>query len=190
MKWYALLGATKLARRKPVERGITVRTEYTEDHEVYEVVIDVNGNETARLSPPQVFAHANGMQAAASRAAYDEAIYRQAVESRGLSPRRAAGVVATMHRERPPLDPEATAPLRLGVVLDANHEGRVTVALHRSTIGRWSVIQADGYVRTLLAAQQRAENETAFHDLLVAFDGMSPSDALSTVTDTGTFHNF
>ncbi len=167
-----------------------VHTEFTEGRDIYEVVLDVNGNETARLTPARVFEHVNGVQKVASRAAYDAAVYRQAVDNRELSPRQASALVNQLRRDRPPLDPDATSPLRFGVLLDANHEGRVTVSLARTTIGRWSVLQADMYIRSLLAAQQRAENETVFRSLLIMLDGMSPSAALETVEDTGTFHVF
>lgn len=191
MIWRRLLGAIRfMPRRKQAVRGITVRTAFSKERDLFEVVLDANGNEVAVLTAAGVLGHANVVQAASSRAAFDAAMYRQAVEDREMTPRQAAALVNSLRRDRSPLDPDATAPLVFKPQLDVYHDPKVQVSLRRTVIGRWSVFQADDYVRTLLDLSRRAENETEFHYMLRMFDGMSPTDARLTVEDIATFHHF
>ena len=143
------------------------------------------------LSPKQVMDHAQGVIAASHRAAYDAAIVQQLSERLRMSPGAVAAMARKQREGREPLDPAATAPLVLEPqVAGRTGEPRVRVSVDLRRVGDWSVAEADAYARTMLAAQQRAEDETVYRQLLMATVGMTDWQAQNAVADLSTFHRF
>jgi hypothetical protein len=176
---------------KPKPTGVLVRTTWVEAEQMYRVALEPAEGVTVTLTDAQAWNHARAVAAVAHQAVHDAAALTQLMSPKiGVPRAHAATMVQMMQRERKPLDPAITDPLRYSPGVDGKTlKPYVTVSLGSTVVGRWSFAEADDHARTLIAMTERAKQETVYRQLLTSW-GMESYRAKNAVADLGTFRKY
>src|SRR5438093_11572668 len=129
---------------------VRINTEPTIDGSAYVVTLQASDDVAVTLTPDRALQYALGILRAAHHAAYDAAVLRQ-MTSINIKMEAAAEVVSTLRKDRPPLDHDATRPLRLDPGVNRYLEPFLIVSVNDDRVGQWSVEDAEQHAMFVLS---------------------------------------
>lgn len=143
---------------------VWIKTEPTIDGNSYMVTLDASDDVSVSLTPTEALSHAQGVLAAARRAAYDAAVMRQLTSKVGIDDRSAMEFVMSMRDDRPPLAKDATAPLWLepGVTPPPEFRPFLVLSINGEKVGQWDVDQAEQHAAWVLAMTGNADLDSGY----------------------------
>jgi hypothetical protein len=165
---------------------IWIRTTPTPDGNAYVVVLEFDTDTARTLTPDEAMAYARTLLRAIAYAEYDAAVYKQMrkleVDHSGIG-----GLIADIRRDRPPIDPEPTAPLVFAP--GVNLLGKPFVTLHRDgePIGQWNVRPARRHALGVMQAVAMADMDTLYLRTLTAAVGVDEGLTRQAVSDVGSW---
>ena len=176
---------------QPEDEGagvVWVRTEPTVDGSGYVVTLEASDDVAVTLTPDVALRHAQGVLAAAHRAAYDAAVLRQMTQKFNFALSDAGKLAMELRSDRPPLDPTDTAPLWLepGVKLDL--KPFLIVHINGERVGQWDVDQAERHAHIVLAAVGVADLDSGYYRMLRS-TGVEEPQARAAVEDLVNFRD-
>lgn len=175
----------------PVDEGagvVWIKTEPTMDGTGYVVTLDASDDVSVTLTPTDALRHAQGVLAAAQRAAYDAAVMRQMTRSWQFPFQDARNLLMIMRGDRPPLDPADTAPLWLEPgVTPTDLRPFLALSINGKQVGQWDVGQAEQHARWVLAMSGVADLDSGYYRLLRTHAGTDAELARVAVDDLANF---
>lgn len=175
----------------PVDEGagiIWLKTEPNHEGNGYVVTLDASDDISVTLTPERAVRHAQGVLAAAHRAAYDASVARQMTRGFGLTIEDATGLLEMLRDDRPPLDPEDTMPLLL--IPGVNREMKPFLDLHVNGEhrGQWDVDHAEKHAIGVLSTVGIADLDSGYYRMLVGqFLQIDDSQARQSIDDLRNF---
>lgn len=183
--------ARKPRPEPPVDEGagvVWIKTEPTLDGSGYVVTLDASDDVSVTLTPDQAFKHAQGILAAAHRAAYDAAVMRQMTRGWEFPFQHAGELVMAMRDDRPPLDPADTAPLFLEPgVTPTDLRPFLLVHINGEKVGQWDVEQAQQHARWVLSMAGVADLDSGYYRMLRTQADVEEHQARSAVGDLANY---
>lgn len=167
--------------------AIWVQSDLAPDGTTYVTAIHYDDDKSRILTPETAYAYVAEMFRAAVIAEHDAAVIRQ-LRAMDIKLEDAAGIVAELREDRPPLNDATTAPLRLvpGVSLKTG-DGFLAVHLGDRQIGRWEPADARDHATNVLSVQTAADLDGAYRRYLVGSAGIEPDRALAVINDLAEF---
>jgi hypothetical protein len=183
--------ARKPRPEPPVDEGagvVWIKTEPTLDGSGYVVTLDASDDVSVTLTPDQAFKHAQGILAAAHRAAYDAAVMRQLTRGWEFPFQHAGVFVMAMRDDRPPLDPTDTAPLFLEPgVTPTDFRPFLLVHINGEKVGQWDVEQAQQHALWVLSMAGVADLDSGYYRMLRTQADVEEHQARSAVDDLANY---
>lgn len=160
-------GRRRTPAQPPVDEGagiVWIKTEPLIDGSGYMVTLDASEDVSVSLTPAEAFRHAQGILAAAHRAAYDAAVMRQLIRKLHIDDMAAMEFVMSMRKDRPPLAPEDTAPIWLepGVTRPPEMRPFLVQSVNGEKVGQWDIDQAERHARAVLAMSGVADLDSGY----------------------------
>jgi hypothetical protein len=167
--------------------SIWVQSDLAPDGSTYVTSIHYDADQSRILTPETAYAYVAEVFRAAVMAEHDAAVIRQ-LRAMNITLKEAAGIVAELREDRPPLDDAATAPLRLvpGVSLRTG-DGFLAVHLGDRQIGEWEPDDARDHATNVLSVQTAADLDAAYRRYLVGSAGIDHDRALAVINDLAQF---
>lgn len=137
----------------------------------YIASIEINDDLSVPLTRDTAVRHAMAMLTASQYAQYDTAVINQLTGMLGLPLEGAVEVVGQLREDRPPLDPDDTAPLRLspGVSM-ATREAFIGLWLGDQQVGQFDPASATQHAGYVLQVTIAADLDGAYHRWLRSID--------------------
>jgi hypothetical protein len=166
---------------------VWIKTEPTLDGSGYMVTLEASDDVAVTLTPDQAFRHAQGILAAAHRAAHDAAVLRQMTRGWEFPLQHAGHLIQSMRDDRPPLDPADTAPLFLEPgVAPADLRPFLIVHINGEPVGQWDVEQAKQHAMAVLSMAGVADLDSGYYRLL-STQGIEEHQARGAVDDLANY---
>ena len=161
---------------------IWVKTDCATDG-TYIASIEINDDTSVPLTRDSAIRHAMAVLTADQYAQYDAAVIAQLTGKLGLPLDTAAEAVASLRDDRPPLNPDDTAPLRLvpGVSM-TTRQGFVGIWLGDRQIGQFDADSGAQHASYVLKVAIAADLDGAYHRWLRTID-ISDQRARAVVDD-------
>lgn len=150
--------------------ALWVATEAAADG-TYIATLELGDDRSVPLERDAAIRHAMAVLTADQYAQYDAAVINQLTGKLDFSLQDAAELIAGMRADRPPLNPDDTAPLRLepGVSM-ATREAFIGIWLDDRQIGQFDSASAAQHARCILQVTIAADLDAAYHRWLRATD--------------------
>lgn len=171
---------------------VWIRTEPTPDDSGYMVTLSVGEDSIVHLTPERAFAHARVLLEHVARAEYDAAIVRQMRKVMGKDPdtmKTIALLIRDVRSDRPPLDDEATSPVRFEPGVNQSHKGFIAVFQGDEQLGTWGIKAAKAHAQALIESVENANLDAAYVRALVGIVGIDRQRALNVVHDLANFRS-
>lgn len=170
------------------ENAVWIKTEPAFDGSGYVVTLEASDDVAVTLDPDAATRYAWGVLDAAHRAAYDAAVFKQLTRKLKLDLETVAQLVVDLRKDRPELDPAATAPLVLQPGVTKTFKPFVTVSLRSGAkLGQWELEDARQHALRALEAVKVADLDSAYHRTLVGLVGIEVARADNVVDDLGNY---
>lgn len=183
-------GSPRKRPQPPQDEGagvVWIKTDLALDDSGYVVTLEASDDVAVTLTPDRALKHAQGILAAAHRAAYDAAVGRQMTERFGLAMEQAMELVAMLRADRPPLDIADTAPLYLEPGVNKDLKPFLTLYINGEAVGQWDVDQAEQHAIWVLSMVGAADLDSAYHRMLVGQLEIDESQARQAIGDLANF---
>jgi hypothetical protein len=161
---------------------ITVQSDLAPDGRTYIANVHLDPDTSRALDRDQGQAWAATVLAAAARANHDALVLRQLLGHLGVALHTAAGVLQDLRDDRPPLDHNATAPMRLDPGVNQAGEPFIVVHVHGIPVGQWTCADARQHATHVLEVSAAVDLDAAFYRHLTGHIGLDPEIALNAVT--------
>lgn len=149
----------------------------------YATVVHYSDDVTRVLDRETAFRYAAAVRTAAARAEHDAAVAAQ-MTGMGVDVHAVAHVVAGLRQDRPPLDEEVLAPLRLEPGVSASRRvGFLGVFVGERQVGQWDPADARAHAGDVLHVLAGVDLDAAYHRYLVGVIGVDADRARDTITD-------
>lgn len=175
---------------------VWIRTEPTMDGSGYMVTLSVGEDAIVHLDPERAFAHARTVMGYVFRADHDAAIVKQMSKVLKGSQKTQqdemlaiAELIRDIRADRPPLDDEATAPLRFASGVNQSKKGFLEVWYGDEQLGTWSTKAAMKHAVFVMGAVEGANLDAAYKRALVGLVGIDPARAENIVDDLGKYNH-
>lgn len=171
---------------------VWIRTEPTPDDSGYMVTLSVGEDSIVHLTPERAFAYARVLLGHICRAEHDAAIVKQMRKVMGTdadSMMSIAQLIRDVRADRPPLDDEATMPLRFEPGVNQSHKGFVGVFHGGEQLGTWSIKPARAHALGIIEAVENANLDAAYMRALIGVVGIDKARALNVIDDLAKFRN-
>ncbi len=166
---------------------VWIKTEPAIDGSGYVVTLEASDDIAVTLTPDGAFRHAQGILAAAHRAAYDAAVGRQMIHRFGLTLEHAYELIVMLRNDRPPLDAADTAPLRLEPGVNKDLKPFLALYVNGEHVGQWDVDQAEQHAIWVLSMVGAADLDSAYYRMLVGQQQIEESQARQAVDDLANY---
>jgi hypothetical protein len=165
---------------------IWVQSDVTPDG-TYAATIHYSGDRSRILDRDAALAYAATIHDAAIRAEHDAAVLAQLVAT-GMPLALAAGTLADLRKDRPPLDDQATAPLRLAPgVSGRTKEAFLAVEIDGKVVGQWTPGDARDHASNALAVVAAVDLDAAYRRWLIGKAGLAADRASAAVGDLAAY---
>lgn len=139
------------------------------------------------LDRNQALRYAAAVAAAAARAAYDAAMMRQLTNKLGMPLASAAGFIADVRADRPPLDDAALEPLGLNPGVSAfTGEPFIRITVSGKLVGQWSPADALQHSTHVLEVLAGVDLDAGYYRALTA-TGVDEARMRAAVEDLANF---
>lgn len=165
------------------EQMIWVRTEPSVDGTTYVASVEFSGDRAIVLTPERATAYTRAVLDAAGRAEYDSAVFDQMKSKVEVD--AVAQVILDLRKDRPPLDVEATAPLRLDPGVNSKGKPFLGLFVDDKQIGQWDVDDARQHAMHVMEAPLAADLDAAYRRVLMGMVGLDRAVAENVVDDLG-----
>jgi hypothetical protein len=162
---------------------VRISTEPSIDSKTYVVTLAASDDVAVILTPDRALQYALGILRAAHHAAYDAAVLRQMTIKVGVPMEAAAEVVGSLRADRPPLDHEATRPLRLEPGVNKHLEPFLVISVNGEQLGQWSVEDAEQHAMFVLSTVVVADLDSAYYRALTGLVNIEEPRARNIVAD-------
>lgn len=154
----------------------------------YVVTVQVGDDMAVTLDRSRAMRYALTVVDATTRAEYDAAVFAQ-MSALGIADERtAAEPLIQLRTDRPPLDDDATAPLRFEPVVTSRKKRPVVhVHLGGKVISEWSPDDARGHAMHVLEVTCGVDLDSAYRRLLVGWVGLDDDKARTAVGDIANY---
>lgn len=147
----------------------------------YVATVQAGDDVAVTLPPDRAIAYALAALGAACRAEYDASVFAQ-LTTLGVTEVHAAGMILDLRKDRPPLDDDATKPLRFEpLVTSAAKEPAVYVELNGERIARWTTEDTRGHAMHVLEVLLGVDLDAAYRKQLVGVIGLDDETARAAV---------
>lgn len=178
-------------RKKPPRRAvrpessnvITVLSDVAPDGRTYIVTVHLDGNTARTLDRDQGYAWASTVLAAATRAEHDAAVFRQLTRTVGLPQHLAASFLAGLRADRPELDADTTAPMRIEPGVAVHGEPFLAVFINDTQVGQWTCADARSHATGILEVVTAVDLDAAYFRYMVSAMGTDATEARNIVSD-------
>jgi hypothetical protein len=166
------------------DNAVWVNSEPSIDGGTYTVTVQYTSDRARTLTRDEGFRYVSTVLDAVNRAQYDAAVLRQFTRVLDADLSMAAEVVKSLRKDRPPLNEEDIAPLRLIPGVSA-HTGDAFLEVHveDKRLGQWDAKDALEHITYVLEAFPVADLDAAYYRVLVGVYGVDPDRARGMVGD-------
>lgn len=162
---------------------VWVRSAHDPATSTYRTMIEVGADRAIGLDAAGALAYANVVLDVRARAMHDAAIVAQMHSTLRLSLQDTAQALHGLRLDRPPLNYEATHPLRFEpVVSHLSHEPFITIVLDGQPVGQWDIHDAADHALAIMEVVAMCDLDTAYLKYLVDTLAVAPSTAAATVS--------
>lgn len=149
----------------------------------YVTTLHVADDTSIVLERDRALRYATTVVTAAQYAAYDQALYAQAA-GHGATDDNTVWMVGHLRDDRPPLDDDATEPLRFEPLCDSHtRTGGVAVWLGGRALSVWSIAETEQHALAVLGAAAVVDLDAGYRRFLIGKFGMAARRAAGTVED-------
>lgn len=158
-------------------------------NDVYVTAVQVGPDTTIVLDRDRAVRYGMTVITAVQYAEYDAAVFAQAKDT-GMDDRTAAQMVMDLRADRPPLDDDATAPLRFDPILAfKTKEAAVHVSLQGELFSQWTAADANGHAMHVLQVASAVDLDGAYRRYLFGTVGLDAARAAMLVDDLGHYRS-
>jgi hypothetical protein len=153
----------------------------------YVVTVQAGDDVAITLDRNRAIRYALTVIDASARAQYDAAVFAQ-MAGMGLDERTAVEPVIQLRADRPPLDNDATAPLRFEpIVTSRTKRPAVHVHLGGKAISEWGPVDAAGHALHVLEVAVGVDLDAAYRRILIGTIGLDDASARAAVGDIANY---
>jgi hypothetical protein len=150
----------------------------------YVTTVQAGPDHARVLDRSEALAYAGAVLEAAARAEHDAAVLAQLHNFLGLPVEAAAGSVADLRAERPPIDPAALAPIGLVPGVSASTKlPFLILEVDGAPVGQWTVTDARRHAEAVLEVSAAADLDAAYFRWLVGAVALDAGRARNVVSD-------
>lgn len=168
---------------------IEVLSDLAPDGRTYVTTVQLNGDTARTLDRNQGDAWVRTVLAAAVQAEHDALIMQHLIRAVGSTLEEAALVVSQLRADRPALDHDATAPMRLTPGINADCEPFLAVHINGTQVGQWDPADARDHAIGVIEVITSVDLDAAYHRFLVAQMGVTPENARTVIAELAELHD-
>lgn len=166
---------------------VWIKTEPSVDGKTYVVSVAFSDDRSIVLTPDSSLRYASAVLAAAQRAEYDAAVFKQMRKL--VDVEHAAQLIIDLRRDRPLLDSSPLAPMRLEPGVNSEAKPFLAVFIDDQQVGQWDVPDAREHALGVLEAVTAAELDAGYFRALVGIINLDEARARHVIEDVGLYRS-